>query len=376
MSRQRVLWAMISVGLFLLISLAGYVVSVAQNEREPVREVTLDMPVVRVAKTLGVTPANLAHEFGIEEEVIPESKVSAYGVTPEVFAQAVAHILAHKPAIFKQFIMLGICVFGALFLVVWGKSEDGRTLHYNRLPYYLVLLLTIFVSFWLGKSPSPMEDVVKLFKAHAGLYPDVAAKTIIPTVLILLFVVLFNKVVCGWACPFGALQELLNNLPQISEKRKIKIPFWLSNTIRAVLFVIFILVLFGVAGGLQGVTIYHYINPFNLFDFNLSAMGVILCVVLSLGLGLFVYRPFCYFICPMGFVSWIFEQVSIFRVRIDRDACIECGSCAKACPSNTCKAILEDKKLRPDCFSCMKCLVSCPVSAIKYGLKYKKKIEE
>ena len=376
MSRRRALWAMISVAVFLLISFAGYMVSVAQSEGEAVQEVDLEMSVARVAKTLGVTPANLTHELGIEQEVEKERKVSEYGVTPELFTQTVQHILAHKPAVFKQFIMIGICVFGAFFLLVWGKSEDGKTLHYNRLVYYLALLVTVFASFWLGKSPSPMEGIVKLFKAHAGLYPDVAAKTIGPTVLVLFFVVLFNKVICGWACPFGALQELLNNLPLVGEEKKVKVPFWLSNAIRGVIFVGFLLVLFGVVGNLQGVTIYHYINPFNLFDFNLSSVGVVIMVILSLGLGLLIYRPFCHFICPMGFVSWIFEQVSIFKVRIDHEKCIECGACVDACPSTACKAILDDKALKPDCFSCMKCLSSCPVSAIKYGLKYKEKMKE
>ncbi len=373
MSRQRVLWIIISLAIFLVFSLVGLAVSQQEGSSDLATAVSLEMPVKNVAKTLGVTPDYLASEMGVSGGIDKEKKVSAYNVTQEKFDEAVKHILSHKPAVFKQFIMLGLCVFGAFFLLIWGRSEDGKTLHYNRLPYYVVLVLTIIASFWLGKSPSPMEGIVKLFKAYAGLYPDILEKTVAPTLMIVLFVVLVNKLICGWACPFGALQELANSIPWIGGLKKIKIPFWISNTVRGILFVVFILVLFGVVGDLKGVTIFHYINPFNMFDLNFAAIGVVICVLVSLIGGIFIYRPFCHFVCPMGFVSWIFEQVSIFKVRINKDVCIKCGKCAAACPSDACQAIIDEKAIKPDCYSCARCLSKCPVDAIKYGLKYKNK---
>jgi polyferredoxin len=46
-----------------------------------------------------------------------------------------------------------------------------------------------------------------------------------------------NKLVCGWACPFGALQELIFSLPILKRLKRKKVPFLVSNVIRGGLFV-------------------------------------------------------------------------------------------------------------------------------------------
>ncbi|MCP3666030.1 MAG: 4Fe-4S dicluster domain-containing protein, partial [Gammaproteobacteria bacterium] len=79
-----------------------------------------------------------------------------------------------------------------------------------------------------------------------------------------------------------------------------------------------------------------------------------------------VYRPFCQFICPFGFISWIAEQFSIIRVRIDKDKCTQCGACIKACPLEAVKGRILDKRLPADCFSCARCLNVCSFDAIRY----------
>ena len=122
----------------------------------------------------------------------------------------------------------------------------------------------------------------------------------------------------NWGCPFGALQELLHSLPILKkQKRKAKPPFKIMNGIRAVLFVVVLLVLFGVLGGKKGLVLYHYMNPFNLFNFEPESISVAITIAASLIIGLLIYRPFCQVICPFGFLSWIAERVSIYRVRID-----------------------------------------------------------
>ena len=43
-------------------------------------------------------------------------------------------------------------------------------------------------------------------------------------------------------------------------------------------------------------------------------------------LSMLVYRPFCKYICPLGAVYSVFNPISVFRYRVDKEACISCGA--------------------------------------------------
>lgn len=57
------------------------------------------------------------------------------------------------------------------------------------------------------------------------------------------------------------------------------------------------LLLFGWIGGQQGFVLYHFVNPFNVFNFEFEATTTALTVGLALVIGIVVYRPFCLRIC-------------------------------------------------------------------------------
>ena len=54
------------------------------------------------------------------------------------------------------------------------------------------------------------------------------------------------------------------------------------------------------------------------------------------------------------------EQVSLFRPRINREACKECQLCVKACPTNAMADFYDGKKIHADCFACGACIEACP----------------
>lgn len=322
------------------------------------------------ADKLGVTGKNLAKELGLDISVSKNKPINQLGVSQEVFEHSIEHLLGHKDATIKYYIYFVLFIFAFFYLINLGKPEKLDNKYYRkkypRAVYNIVLIITVITTgFLLGKSPNPMESGVKVFKTMVGLYPDPINK-VMAFIFFIILSVIGNKLICGWACPFGALQELFYSVPIFNKIKKVKLPFILTNSIRITIFIIMLLFLFGIIGDKKGLVIYHYINPFNLFNLDFDYPTILAVVVISLVGGLIIYRPFCNFICPFGLISWIFERVSIFKVRVNFDLCNKCNACVKACPTEAMKGIIENKKIYADCFSCGRCLNVCAKNAIDY----------
>jgi ferredoxin len=366
--KQRI-WLFSTIAGILVITTTGAVL-VSPTDQKATTDFNIDMSIKHIAPQLGVTGKALARELKLPMDVSKEKPLNTLGVAPEELRRTTEHLLSHRDSMLKYYVYAALVLGGLVFLARLGRPDlsgvKQRNKWYPRTPYLIFLILSIIVAgFLLGKSPNPMEGVVKFFKSMVGLYPDSMTKLIAFLFFILLAVV-GNKIICGWACPFGALQELIYSVPVLRKIKQRKLPFILTNTIRTGLFALMLLFLFGIIGGRKGFVIYHYVNPFNLFNLDFETVSILLTVLLSL-LGAFIlYRPFCQLICPFGFISWIFERFSIFRVRIDRDKCTDCGACMKVCPLEAINGILYTKKWPADCFSCARCLNVCPVDAIRY----------
>ena len=372
--KQR-LWLILSVLIMAFIFSLVIITNSSKTNKEMLLETfTTDMSIQDIAPKLGVTGKALARELNLELDAPKTKQLKQLGIKNETIEHAVEHLLSHKDSALKYYIFAALVLWGIIFLVKLGRPEKSdiknRRDWYPRTPYILSLFLSVIIAgFFLGKSPNPMEGSVKVFKSMIGLYSDPMVKVVAFGFFIVLAVI-GNKMICGWACPFGALQELFYSLPILRRIKQKKLPFILTNTIRAGLFFTMLLLMFGILGGCKGFIIYHYINPFNLFNLDFESVSVLLTVILALGGAFVIYRPFCQIICPFGFISWIIERFSIIRVRIDHKICTQCGACVKECPSEAAKGIVESKKMPADCFSCARCLNVCPVDAIKYSSKF------
>jgi len=375
--KQRI-WLLVTVAGMLAIVFLG-IFRDSPGELKGTPNVNIRMPIRDIAPKLGVTGKGLARELNLQLDASKKKPLSSLGVTEETLQHSVEHLLSHRDSTLKYYVYVALVMGGLVFLVRLGRPDKSdsknRCVWYPKTPYIIALSCSVVVAgFILGKSPNPMEGVVKVFKSMVGLYPDPMIKVVVCGFFILLAVI-GNKMICGWACPFGALQELIYSMPILQKIKKRKLPFIVTNTIRVCLFIATLFLLFGIIGGRKGFVMYHYINPFNLFDLDFETIGILLTVTIALLLSFVIYRPFCQLICPFGLISWIAEQFSIFRVRIDKDKCIQYGACVKACPSEAAEGRVRGKKMPADCFSCARCLNVCPVDAIKYEYFFKKRIE-
>ena len=326
-------------------------------------EVTISMTLHEAAEALGITGQDMAHSLGLGVETDKNISMEDLGIEPETLAVAVNEIReeGEKGLDWIKYPFWVLISLLAVFLLMRGKV--------SRRAYLWTLSLSLAVTgVWLGKSPNPMESVVKLAKGAVGIFAD-PLPLIFAFGFFALLAVVANKVICGWGCPFGALEELLFELPlgrRIRKFRQKKLPFRVTNTVRIALLAMFILVIAGIIGGEKGTVIYHYFNPFNLFDFNFALLSVIVSVAVFSIASVFVYRPFCQFVCPFGVFSWVLERFSLTRVMVDRGACTDCRACVAACPLEAMEGLLDQKKAPADCFSCARCLRSCTFDALHY----------
>ena len=88
--------------------------------------------------------------------------------------------------------------------------------------------------------------------------------------------------------------------------------------------------------------------------------GVLLAVVLT---SVFVYRPFCKWLCPLGAFYALLNKVSLFQMRVDTGKCVSCGACARACKMDV---DITKSPNHTECIRCGMCMKACPTDAIRY----------
>ncbi|MBR4909907.1 MAG: 4Fe-4S binding protein [Clostridia bacterium] len=191
---------------------------------------------------------------------------------------------------------------------------------------------------------------------------------------LLLFGLLLGRLICGFLCPFGFLQELLHKIPtkKIKKCRATRI---LSKLKYAILvgFVI-VIPLFKLAPGFC-----KYICPAGTLEGGIplaitnetlrSMLGFLFSwktfvLALTLLICVFCYRAFCRFICPLGALYSLFNPISFFGIKVDAAKCTRCNACVKACKMDV-KKVCDG-----ECIQCGECIKSCPQNAISYGVKY------
>ena len=262
-----------------------------------------------------------------------------------------------------KFILGGVAALSGLILL--------KTIKINR-NLRTLLMCAVFVLFGVLvvlHQPSPLRTVVDPVTALA-IGSTITLKKMTALIFIGGLSVIGAKLFCGWVCPFGALQEIVNRIPAPSGK-KIKLPFKISNSIRISIFVISLVMVF-----ITGSDLYTYqniLNPFELFDWHFELVLAVLVGAVLIA-SIFVYRPFCYLVCPVGLLTWVLEYVSIFRVRLDKEKCNDCKKCILKSPCPSVKAIMDGDTLRPDCHACGICIDACPKDALKFGIWKKAKV--
>lgn len=257
-------------------------------------------------------------------------------------------------------------ILALLILVILWKKNLKNVVRIHLL--YVAFFLFGGASVFFMPHPSPVCITTKPFLM--GLLPGFVAGIIVIFGLSLIA----TKGFCGTICHGGALQEIMYRIPILkSFKRKHKLNFAITNSFRALLFTSFVIVALA-----WGIHIIEYVNFFEIFHYNFELETFDLVLILSvtgivLFASLFYFRPYCYTVCPVGFLTWLFEQISLQRVRFEKEKCDSCNICLTESPCPAIKDIINQKTIRADCHLCGTCLQSCTRDALSFGVGRNKK---
>lgn len=198
---------------------------------------------------------------------------------------------------------------------------------------------------------------------------------------LLLFGLCFGRLVCGFLCPFGLVQDLIYKLrpkkmtftlglPPIFRRLPllilvvfvIGIPLFVTNhfNISSPAFCKWICPSGTLLGGLPLLSSNESLRMAvgDLFSWKLFLLSVV--VIWSF----LEYRPFCKYLCPLGFIYSMFNSFSLYRMEYAPSQCIHCNRC-----ESTCKMDISVTKTpnSPQCIRCGDCVRVCPTKALHLG---------
>lgn len=192
----------------------------------------------------------------------------------------------------------------------------------------------------------------------------------------LLISLMLARIICGWLCPMGLIQDLLYRIPTPKLPKSV----W---TKRLSYLKYVVLAIFVIAIPIYMVNVYgkgaHYLcHNFCVVTLPAAVAGLakaktsllntprVLLGIMVFGSAIFIYRTFCRFLCPLGAWYSLFNKISIYAIKVDEKKCINCKKCIRTC-------LMDCEKVGDrECIACGKCLPGCPTKAISYGLRYKR----
>lgn len=200
---------------------------------------------------------------------------------------------------------------------------------------------------------------------------------------------LFSRMLCGWVCPLGAIQDFLAWIRKKLGLGYLKLPRFFLNAFErfhyfwlAFLFIMAVAIvvpLFGLipyqrdlnllacntcpgrilfplmTGGSPGW--YLWSNPIGL---TISILSLIFLTIFILSF--FGKRLWCK-LCPTGALLSLFNKGgAVIKVK-DAEKCTKCGICERVCPMDN-KKVFEEKNKRIvnsySCINCFRCIDMCP----------------
>jgi polyferredoxin len=228
-----------------------------------------------------------------------------------------------------------------------------------------------------------LETLYKYLTQGGSFVSHVHLSNVVIFIAVMALALLLRSAFCGWICPLGTIQDLVNRFSKYLQK---KVPVFrkamaslrkrsarLAVLDRYLRYVKYLVLVWAVGGAAAfGFMVFRDFDPWsaliNIAEFSFTPGFVVLVVLLVASF--FVERPWCRYACPLGAVSGLVGKLSPVYLKREESACTSCGICSRSCPmglpvhtATTIKSV--------DCISCLECVGSCPRNGaleVKVGL--------
>ena len=124
LSRRQHLWLALASVIGLLTVAVG-VVREKATVHAPLVAFTADMSIRQIAPQFGVTGKSLARELGLPLDAPKNEPLTALGVTEEQLEHVAHHLAGHRESTLKYYLFVALVLFGLVFPVRLGRSDDS-----------------------------------------------------------------------------------------------------------------------------------------------------------------------------------------------------------------------------------------------------------
>lgn len=271
-----------------------------------------------------------------------------------------------------EIIVLGIAlaVLTAIFFFQEWLVKRRNLTFWVRIGF---LVFTLFVLGWYFNAQLSVVNILVMFNALVSGF-DWSYFLMEPLIFILwgsvAAALLFwgRGPYCGWLCPFGALQELLNRVAKLFKFKQVTVPWVVHERIWTFKYLIF-LVLFGFSlYSLGWAERLAEVEPFKtaiILKFVREWPYVVFAVAVLVP-GLFIERFYCRYLCPLGAALAIPGKMRMFSwLKRYKECGTPCQRCGNECMV---QAIHPEGNINVnECLYCLHCQVvyfddhDCPV---------------
>lgn len=256
--------------------------------------------------------------------------------------------------------LLALILLTGVFVYQHRISQHSRGFHLFRAGFLVFTLL------FIGLYAQGQLSVVNIFTLLLALGPgfDLTVFLMDPVIFILwsfTFITLFiwgRGLFCGWLCPFGALQEMLAWVAKKLHIRQWKIEDRLHRRLQWIKYAVLIGLIMTAFVSLTLAERLAEVEPFktSITLFFVRSWPFVVYALVLLGLGLFVHKFYCRYVCPLGGGLALLGKFHLFTWLKRIDACGQpCQHCKNHCEIG---AIHRDGRIDyQECIQCLECIV-------------------